>query len=209
MFSRRKEKIFCIGLNKTGTTTLEAVLEELGYKLGDQTKAELLIDDWNERYFTNIIKFTKSATAFQDVPFSLPYTFMVLDQYYPNAKFVLTIRDNFDEWYKSITRFHSKLWADGERIPTAVDLKGAPYRYRGWAYKIIRYMFGTDDKDLYNRNKLEDYYHQHNQSVIDYFKGRDDKLVVINVSEDEDYIKLCEFLDKIPIRNKFPWKNKT
>lgn len=29
-------KVFCIGRNKTGTTSLGKVLEDLGYRLGDQ-----------------------------------------------------------------------------------------------------------------------------------------------------------------------------
>ena len=31
-----RQKIFCIGMNKTGTTSLETAFTDLGYKLGNQ-----------------------------------------------------------------------------------------------------------------------------------------------------------------------------
>ena len=76
---KNKPKIFCIGQNKTGTTTIESVLKSFNYKLGNQVQGELLLDTWYERDFKKIIKFCKTAEAFQDVPFSLPYTFQHLD----------------------------------------------------------------------------------------------------------------------------------
>ena len=39
-------KVFCIGKNKTGTTSMCVVFEMLGLKLGNQRKGELLLDDY-------------------------------------------------------------------------------------------------------------------------------------------------------------------
>lgn len=36
-----KEKVFCIGYGKTGTTTIGKVLEDFGYDLGDQPTARV------------------------------------------------------------------------------------------------------------------------------------------------------------------------
>lgn len=33
-----------------------------------------------------------SKALIQDVPFSLPYTYVVMDQYFPRSKFILTVR---------------------------------------------------------------------------------------------------------------------
>jgi hypothetical protein len=38
--SKRFNKLFCIGYNKTGTTTLEAVLRAYGYQMPNQQKQE-------------------------------------------------------------------------------------------------------------------------------------------------------------------------
>ena len=60
LLKKNKTKIFCIGLNKTGTTTLESVLKEFGYTLGNQVTAELLLEAWFARDFNQIIAFSKN-----------------------------------------------------------------------------------------------------------------------------------------------------
>lgn len=206
---KNKEKIFCIGLNKTGTTTLEKVLKEFNYKLGNQIKGELLIEDWYKREFNEIIKLCNTADSFQDAPFSLPFTFIKLDQYFTNAKFILTKRDSPEQWYNSITKFHSKIWSDGENPPNIEQLKNAEYRYKGYAYEVNRMLFNTPENDPYNKEKFVKYYNDHNDFVKEYFRSNPEKLLIINVAIKEDYLRLCEFLGKQPISNNFPWENKT
>lgn len=206
---KNKEKIFCIGLNKTGTTTIERVLNEFDYKLGDQHMGELLLHDWYHKNFKSIIKFSESADAFQDIPFSLPNTYMFLEQNFKNAKFILTVRDNEDQWYRSIIKFHSKIWANGKRIPTIEDLKQASYCYKDFAYDVNRFMFNTPESDPYKEEILKKYYTNHNYSVKEYFRAKPEKLLMINVSKNEDYLRLCKFLGKEPKGNHFPWENKT
>lgn len=209
LLKKTKPKLFCIGLNKTGTTTLETVLKQFQYKLGNQAKAELLIEDWHRGNFKPIIKFCSTAEAFQDIPFSLPHTYKALDENFKNAKFILTERDSAEQWYTSLTRFHSKLWADGERIPTIEDLKKADYRAPGYTYRANRYMYNTPESDPYNKAQMLKFYNAHNQAVKSYFKNRPEKLLTINVSNASDYAKLCLFLNKPVSATDFPWKNKT
>ena len=123
--NKKRSKIFCIGLHKTGTTSIEKVLTNLNYKIGDQVQGELLLDNWYRRDFDSIIEFSKSAEAFQDTPFSLPFTFIALDQYFENAKFILSVRDDPEQWYNSLTKFHSKKWGFGQNPPTLDQLKEA------------------------------------------------------------------------------------
>ena len=202
-------KIFCIGLHKTGTTTIESVLKNLGYKLGSQAEGELLLDNWFNRDFKSIIKFCKTAEAFQDTPFSLPYTYIALDQYFKNAKFILTIRDTDEQWYNSITKFHSKKWADGQETPTLDQLKEASYRYKGYAYEFNRKVFTTPTYKPYEKRTLLDYYNHHNLSVKNYFRSKPHQFIEINVSEQKDYKRLVSFLGKKTDKEDFPWENKT
>ncbi|WP_452227711.1 sulfotransferase [Lacinutrix sp. MEBiC02404] len=209
LFKKSKYKVFCIGQNKTGTTTIETVLKGFDYQLGNQVQGELLLDAWYTRDFKSIIKFCKTAEAFQDVPFSLPYTFEHLDVAFPNAKFILTERDSAEQWYQSLTKFHSKLWADGKRIPTAADLKAVTYRELGYVYRFNQYVFNTPETDVYNEAILKAHYLNYNQTVKNYFKSRPEKLLVINVANAKDYSKLCSFLNQTPKGDNFPWVNKT
>lgn len=111
--SAGKPKIFCIGKNKTGTTSLKAAMAELQYRVGVQRDAELLIHDWAIRDFRRIVRYCRSAEFFQDVPFSYPYTFIAMDQAFKGSKFILTVRDNPEQWYNSLVKFHSKLFGEG------------------------------------------------------------------------------------------------
>jgi hypothetical protein len=209
MFKKNKPKIFCIGFNKTGTTTIARVLKDFNIKLGNQPEAEMLMPNWFDRDFKAIINYVKSATAFQDIPFSLPYTFIALEQHFPNAKFILTVRDNDEQWYNSISKFHSKLWSADENPPKFNDLKDASYRYKGLAYEYIKQVFNTPNDDLYNKIILIKTYNNHNNLVKDYFRAHSEKLIVINTSNKADYFRLCDFLKEKPLHDNFPWENKT
>ena len=117
-----KPKIFGIGRNKTGTSSLTAAMQELGYIVGRQKEAELLFDDWIKRDFRKLIKYCHTAQFFQDIPFSLPYTYIIMDHAFKGSKFILTIRDNPEKWYNSITKFHAKIYGKNGQIPTKEDL---------------------------------------------------------------------------------------
>tara|TARA_R110002049_G_scaffold82349_1_gene209551 strand:+ start:1027 stop:1671 length:645 start_codon:yes stop_codon:yes gene_type:complete len=206
---KSNEKVFCIGLNKTGTTTIEKFFNDYNFRVGDQSEAEFLVNDWFKRDFRKIISYCKKYDAFQDAPFSLPYTFIILEQYFPRAKFILTLRDNPEQWYNSLTKFHSKLWSNGEDAPTIEELKNAKYRYKGYAYDVNRALFNTPEHDPYNKELLINYYNDHNNNVKEYFRSQSHKLLTINVSVQADYFRLCDFLEKTAVGNNFSWENKT
>lgn len=204
-----KTKIFGIGANKTGTTSLKAAMKELGFVVGNQRTAELLFDDWAGRDFKRIIKYCHTAQFFQDVPFSLPDTYKVLDKNFPNSKFILTVRDTPEQWYKSLTSFHSKLWGKDGRIPTKKDLQNATYIYKGRPWHTNRKVFMTPEDDPYNREILIDFYTSYISEVTQYFINRTNDLLILNVSQKKAYKKLADFVGKNTVREEFPWKNKT
>jgi Sulfotransferase domain len=209
MFRKNKGKIFCIGANKTGTTSVEKALIDLGYKLGDIPTGELLFEDYSKRNFKPIIKFCKTADAFQDAPFSFPFTFIPLDIAYPGSKFILTVRDSDEQWYDSLINFHSKIHSKNGNIPTEEDLKNSTYRHVGFAWEVRQKVFGIKSgEDVYHKQTFLEYYNNHNRMILDYFKFRDN-LLVINLSEKESYFKFCKFLNKKPLYQVFPWENKT
>jgi hypothetical protein len=195
MFRRtKKSKVFCIGQNKTGTTSLEVLLESLGYRMGSQSSGEMLLRDWSMRNFRRILQLARTADAFQDIPFSLRFTFIALDQHFPGAKFILTERESAVAWFESLVRFHTGLIGKG-RVPTAADLKACPYRYPGFLWDAQQAKYGvTDDETLYQRERYVDVYKRHNQEVKDYFRGRPEDLLVVNVGESHAVRATYEFL---------------
>lgn len=204
---RRNDKVFCIGRNKTGTTTMERVLTDFGFSMGSQAKGELLVSAYAKGNFNPIVKLCKTADAFQDAPFSWPYTWLVLHEHFPKAKFILTLRDE-EAWYHSLTSFHSKLFADGERTPNKKDLQNASYRYKGFIWEASRAVWRTPENDVYNKELMLDNYRRHNEDVLHYFKDKPN-FIAVDVSKKEDYFRLCTFLNKKPLSDNFPHLNKT
>ena len=204
-----KPKIFCIGLNKTGTTSLKTEMFLQGFTVGNQRQAELLFDDWVKRYFKRIIRYCRTAEFFQDAPFSYPYTFIAMDQAFPGSKFILTVRDNAEEWYSSLVRFHGKLWGNGNMPPTAENLKKAAYIEKGRPYRNHFLIHNVPENDPYKKHVILSYYHNHTNMVLDYFRHRPDDLLVINLKKPEDYYRFCKFIGSKSERNGFPWENKT
>lgn len=207
--NKKSAKIFGVGHSKTGTTSLAAALKELGYTVGKQTPAERLLPDWSKRDFRRIAEYCETAQAFQDIPFSLPYTFQAMDMYFPNSKFVLTVRADPEQWYQSLVNFHKKIWG-AENIAALSKLKELAYpAYKGFPYDVRVLVHDCTESDPYNKNALIAHYNLHNEMVRDYFRNRPDDLLILNVSEKGAYQKLCSFLGKPCVSEEMPWRNKT
>ena len=190
-------KIFCVGMNKTVTESTKAARIELGFQFAPQLPAKMMLKDWAERRFDKLINFCYDYQCFKHIPFSLPYTFQILDTYYPNSKFLLTIRDNSQVWFESIKRFHGKVFSKG-KTPSGEDLESASYVEQGWMAEYSKYIFHADEYGLYDRSRYIEVYEFPNQMVIEYFRYRSDALLVINTASEEFYGKLCKFIGFSP-----------
>jgi hypothetical protein len=201
-------KVFCIGYNKTGTTSVRVAFEELGYWVGNQPVAEGFITDWARRDFSRIIDYCNTADAFQDIPFSLPDTYQSLDAAFPGRKFILTVRTNAEMWYRSLTTFHAKVFGGG-KIPTEDDLARANYRFEGWALLAMRAIAAFPEGDPYNKECLIQAYESHNARVQQYFRHRPTDLLTIDVAADVSYQRFCDFLGKPRQGRGFPWEQRS
>ncbi|MFY0593575.1 sulfotransferase [Roseivirga sp.] len=205
----KAQKIFCIGKNKTGTSSLKHFFKQAGFVVGSQKEAEQFIFDWHKGQYANLIEYvTKNGQFFQDVPFSLSPTYRILDEAFPDSKFILTIRDNPQKWYASLINFHSKLWGNGH-IPSKEDLQKATYRYPGYAWEAFKCINETPENDLYNKEIMIAGYESHNKQVIEYFRQAPEKLLVINLSDPDASKKLKAFLNLSHLKTEIPWENKT
>ncbi|WP_158860505.1 sulfotransferase [Lunatibacter salilacus] len=209
--NRTYNKIFVIGFNKTGTTTIKKVLYDFGFKIGNQPIAEILGLEWGKTgNYQKIINYCHSADAFQDSPFSRPTLYEKLDLAFPNSKFILTVRDDENEWFNSLVRFHTMLWSSNKNFPpTPEDLEQAIYRYKGMPLDSKKIFFKYPDVALYDKQYYIKNYLQHNKDVENYFFNRPNDLIKVNVSHQEDFNRIVEFLNVETNLNKFPHLNKT
>ncbi len=92
-------KVFCIGYNKTGTTTLGQALDMLGYRNSSFNKKV-----WRKYYRNNeivkILKYTAKFDSADDLPWLKEDMIPILDRVFPNSKFIYLTRD--EEQGKSI-----------------------------------------------------------------------------------------------------------
>lgn len=199
-------KIFCIGRGKTGTTSMAHALRSLGFKVGSQLEASRLLGDWQMRDFRRLIEYCQSADAFQDIPFNLSYTFQALDAAYPKSKFILTVRDSPEQWYQSVTSFHSKVVGTTNVPPTADDLR----KFKGgWILDSQKLIYGVSEENLYNPQIYKQHYVNHNSTVVDYFRFRPGDLLILNLAISDAMRQLCEYLSIEYRGQKMPHANKT
>ena len=126
---REKPKVFVIGANKTGTTSMNKFLQDMGYRMGPQRKFEMLLHQYYDGDWQEILKIIHNYEAFQDVPFSKSTNSFIseLRRLYPTAKFILTTRDDASEWHSSLVRFHRKLWYGGKAEIEWCDVQKVKY----------------------------------------------------------------------------------
>lgn len=179
--------IFCIGFNKTATTSL---MHLFGKKMlcADQGQFENLIYEYyNDNYdpIINEIHRYKRDTFFQDVPFSMPNLYKILDQNFPEAKFILSVRDSAEQWYSSLKRFHN--------VNSINELKNFDYRQKHWLYDWYIKGLGCDKNDPLNEEYLKSVYSLHIKDVNQYFSGSKN-FIEINIKEENILSKLSNFV---------------
>jgi hypothetical protein len=172
-------KIFGCGLHKTGTTSLSAAFEILGFPCKHWVNPR-----WARGVFENPRRLD-SVRAACDLPISVMYR--ELDALYPGSKFVLTLRDE-ESWVKSVERH----W-DWERNRYRVSWKQDCFTER-----IHRVVYGQRG---YERETMLGAYRRHTASVLRYFRGRADLLVM----NEPGWADLCEFLWVSVPPVKYPW----
>ena len=205
-------KIFCIGFNKTGSTSLYHAVKKLGFKgdLSTMNEGEFLMYNVRHGDFNSVFEWIEKRSdieLFKDVPFSLPNVWKSLYQKYPDAIFILSERDSSKQWCNSITKFHRS----GFNLPKNTsweDIVKLQYRYfredgsGGFMYDYMSYTYGKKGIP-YDEDKLIASYEAHNKEVKEFFKDKDN-FISINVSNNNDYLNLCSFLGKEPKGNSFP-----
>lgn len=176
----KSRKIFGIGFQKTGTTSLRDALSTLNYKVCDgcgQANNPNIKDEVYEICFNLINEYD----AFEDHPWAVLYK--ELDQRCPDSKFILTIRPS-EQWIQSVVSHFGR-----QHVPLHEWIYGAG--------------FPKGNEQLYL-----DRYNQHNAQVIDYFKDRPEDLLVLEIHKNFSWKEICGFLDKPVPTAKFPYANR-
>jgi|AntRauTorckE5430_2_1112549.scaffolds.fasta_scaffold00173_1 hypothetical protein len=183
-----KTKIFCVGLNKTGTSSLHVAFEMLGLKSvhwkddnGLNIKTKI-----GENFLNgiNILDGIERYDAFSDWDMGTSHqVFKEFDKQYPNSKFILNTRD-IGGWLDSREKHVKRNQQKKSENPDA-DIT--------WL---------TVDREAW---KLQ--YERHHEEVYNHFKERKSELLTFDVTKGDGWEILCPFLD-LPIpQSPFPKAN--
>ncbi len=168
-------KIFCIGMYKTGTTSMGKALSQLGFRTfhGCNPYLKLPINSFNwdrdifSQYSSRVKNLVELYDAFEDYPFMFIYREM--QEAFPDARFILTERDA-----GKVADSDINMWKQLGQHP------------------------------IPDRQKFIDRYTSHHAEVLDYF-GDSESLLRMRLGEGNEWTRLCDFLDlPVPQGVSFP-----
>ena len=159
-------KVFCIGLYKTGTKTIAQCLQQLGFNHHKPVKdfaygisREILSGDYKTAF-----KLVEEYDAFGDWPWPLIYP--QLAHKFPEAKFILTLRESEIAWLNSAIRHAHSAWEAG-------DLDAH--------LEFIDSVIGSDP--IRSQDRFLHYYRTHAWAVRHFFEkslGEPNRLLIMN-----------------------------
>lgn len=164
-----EQKIFIIGLPRTATTSVCAAMLELGFKTAHTAYTNQSMND---------------AQVIADTPVFCDY--QLLDKTYPNAKFIYLQRDS-TVWLPSIRQLLIRMYKNLQRTDGGFN----PTLKR--CYNDIFSPLTLEN--IENDDFLQSCYDRHQQGINEYFKGRAQDLLQIDVSDKNSFDSLLAFLE--------------
>lgn len=215
----RFNKVFCIGFNKTGTTTLLEVLRYYRFRLPQQeAQQKLLVESTFRTDYAALREMVEQYDAFQDLPFSQGLTYVACDALFPDSKFILSVRDP-DNWFESAYESQKAQFgfSDDDELGEDYFRNKNLYLYEGYVHRVAERILTVADgrrarpdwSRLYDPAHYKKLYEERNAGILTYFADRPDKLLVLDVTQERDTARLCRFLG-IPeeLAIDFPHRNR-
>lgn len=168
-------EILGVGLSRTGTRSLDAALQQLGYKTLHWA-SERLRDIFEGRIqFPNFRRYD-DVDAVTDIPAA--YFWRELWAAYPHLKFIYTGR-NQDEWYESVAKHYARIPDTEPPLQTLVygSTKPTP-----WLYKK--------------------HFRDHLENIV--LAVPPERLLMMNIFNGDGWEKLCPFLERSIPNTPFP-----
>jgi len=165
-------KVFCVGLQKTGLTSLLRLMPEFGLNArgSDATQRR---NFFRRRDYDAVLRYYDTADFFCDWPTPLMYQ-LAYEKYGDKALFILTVRKDSLTWCESLKR------------------------HNAYAHPIKnkhRWVFGRYYPHGFDQEHIA-YYEHHNRQVVRFFeeRGARNQLLVIRVDEPQAVAKIADFL---------------
>ncbi|MEM9055278.1 MAG: sulfotransferase, partial [Pseudomonadota bacterium] len=176
-------KVFGIGFQKTGTTSLGTIFDRLNYTSASYNEFRNFAGrdtvTWDELK-ARVLEVAATVDAGKDTPWPLFYK--DLDAAFPGSKFIHVTRDT-DAWLKSALK-------DFQDYPNAIH----------------RLIYGSNGP-LGHEEVWTARYEAHNAEVARYFADRPDDYLHIRLEDGVTYEKVCSFLGEALVGTGAPKAN--
>jgi hypothetical protein len=213
--SPNKQNIICLGLNKTGTTSFETDLRNIGYTFLPTSfgSIKLQTDVYHGDFYSTYSALNNPLfNAYQDSPFSLPNVYRKIYENRPNDIYILTERSDVELWVESVKKNFGWFINDGNAYSNdrVFDYYNGPEHYKISNFCALTFhmwgIYSFSDLD----NKLRDVYNRHNDDVMDFFDKKNSRnFMKIDVSKPGELLRLTKWLGVKNDKKNFSWENKT
>lgn len=177
------QKVFGVGLSKTGTTSLHAALERLGLRSLHNPESMLRVEDGELRFSPAL---AAEYDSLSDLPIAAFYR--ELDRAFPGSRFVLTTRSE-EPWLVSCaTHFDPSAFQPNEVVR-----------------KLVERVYGSP---VFDANTFRASLRKHESAVRDYFANRPSDLLVIDIDDADKWTPLCRFLGMSAPGASYPHENR-
>lgn len=190
-----EEKVFGIGLSKTGTMSLAHALSHLGYKSFHFSRNDKVLG-WPEFFDADAATDTPCAAQFEALYHS-----------FEQSKFIYTVRD-LDDWARS-TKAHFGVDTPSEvrSFPTKESYWNRN-RSWGWYNQVRRIQIR---ESLYARHDTwKEAYRTHDNRVRRFFEDKPNhRFLEMDITDGDGWGVLCPFLELDAPATPFPHRNKS
>lgn len=187
--SNVSERVFCVGMNKTGTSTLKHCFEILHLgpiaspKTYDREIRRQIEHFYKHKTYDEMLDLAEHYKAFEDRPWNMWTMYRHAHQRFPDSRFILTVRDP-ESWWRSTERW------------ITVTKPGVMARYE----QHLRVHEPS-------KESMTESYLRYNSEVQAYFEGTG-QLLVMDIEKGDGWEKLCAFLG-LPVPDReFPHANR-
>lgn len=175
------KKIFIIGLPRTGTTSVCVALLSMGYKVA---------------HSANTVRSIEVADVIGDTPAYCDYK--KLDKKYPRSKFIYLDR-KIEKWLPSVKNLLHRMY------PGLIAAAGG---FHPTVKRCYRSVFKQlEPATLFSDSHLATCYTSHRDKVLEYFAGRENDFLAINIGDEGAHGKMQAFLGLDCTNEAFPVVN--
>ena len=202
---KNKQNVICVGLNKTGTTSFSGGLESLGYSLYPESIGHntLFPDVYHSTLGSTITALENERyNLYQDLPFSLPGFYEKIYQIRPEDIYILTVRDNAEQFVNTCLRFYENQFSYNsidsfdEKLFYKYNYSSVITIHSDNLYHAMFDLWGIKTFDNLE-SKLTDVYNKHIDDIVNFFESKHYKnFKIVNVAKSGELENLANWLDK-------------